>query len=53
MVLTIAICDACPSTEIDEMTVSLLNIFESRGLGFMLLKALIDHEVETTGAYIQ
>jgi neurofibromin 1 len=49
MTLTISLCDACPSTEVDEMTISLLNIFESRGLGFVLLEALIEHEVDETG----
>jgi hypothetical protein len=49
MPLTIALCDACPSTEVDEMTISLLNIFDSRGLGSFLLEGLIDHEVEQTG----
>ena len=49
MAFTIALCDACPSTEVDEMTISLLNIFDSRGLGFTLLEALIEHEVEETG----
>jgi neurofibromin 1 len=49
MALTIALCDACPSNEVDEMTISLLNIFDSRGLGFLLLEALIEHEVEETG----
>ncbi|ATZ56616.1 hypothetical protein BCIN_13g04520 [Botrytis cinerea B05.10] len=48
MTLTIALCDACPSTEVDEMTISLLNIFDSRGMGFALLEALIEHEVEET-----
>ncbi|KAK2628011.1 hypothetical protein QTJ16_002657 [Diplocarpon rosae] len=48
MNLTIALCDACPSMEVDEMTISLLNIFDSRGLGFQLLEALIEHEVEGT-----
>jgi hypothetical protein len=52
MTLTIALCDACPSTEVDEMTISLLNIFDSRGLGFNLLEALIEHEVEETGKSI-
>jgi neurofibromin 1 len=51
LALTIALCDACPSTEVDEMTISLLNIFDSRGLGFVLLEALIDHEVEETGMF--
>jgi hypothetical protein len=31
------------------MTISLLNIFDSRGIGFVLLEGLIDHEVEQTG----
>lgn len=45
---TIALCDACPSSEVDELTISLMNIFDSRGLGFRLLQALIEHEVEET-----
>jgi neurofibromin 1 len=49
MTLTIALCDACPSTEVDELTISLLNIFDSRSLGFHLLQALIEHEVNETG----
>jgi neurofibromin 1 len=52
MPLTIALCDACPSTEVDEMTISLLNIFDSRGLGSFLLEGLIDHEVAQTGTYL-
>jgi len=39
----------CPSPELDELTMSLLNIFESRGLSFVLLEALIKQEVEDTG----
>ena len=38
--------------EVDEMTISLLNIFDSRGLGFVLLEALIEHEVDETGKVI-
>jgi neurofibromin 1 len=49
MTLTVALCDACPSTEVDEMAISLLNVFDSRGLGFVLLEALIEHEVNETG----
>jgi neurofibromin 1 len=49
MALTIALCDACPSNEVDELTMSLLNIFDSRGLGFVLLEELIKHEVDDTG----
>lgn len=39
----------CPSSEVDELTVSLVNVFESRGLGFVLLEALIKLEVDETG----
>ncbi len=48
MDFVIALCDACPGTDVDELTMSLLNIFDSRGLGFILLEALIKHEVEDT-----
>jgi neurofibromin 1 len=42
------LCDCCPSSEVDELTVALLNIFDSRGLGLTLLKALIEQEVANT-----
>ncbi|GAP90127.1 putative GTPase-activator protein for Ras-like [Rosellinia necatrix] len=48
MGLVIAISSACPSHEVEELTVALLNIFESRGLAFELMEALIKQEVETT-----
>ncbi|KAJ2986095.1 hypothetical protein NUW58_g5193 [Xylaria curta] len=48
MSLVIAISTACPSSEVEELTVSLLNIFESRGLAFELMEALIKQEIEDT-----
>ncbi|KAI9677299.1 MAG: Ras GTPase activating protein ira2 [Trizodia sp. TS-e1964] len=48
MNLAVALCDSCPSSCVDEMTMSLLNIFDSRGMGLSLLKALIEHEVAST-----
>lgn len=39
----------CPSHEVDELTISLLNIFEARGSSFELLEALIKQEIEETG----
>ncbi|KAL7276775.1 Ras GTPase activating protein ira2 [Rhizina undulata] len=44
----LALCDSCPSSEVDEMTIALLNIFDSRGLGLTLLKELIEQEVANT-----
>ena len=41
----------CPSHEVDELAVSLLNIYEARGMSFVLLEALIKHEVEETGKF--
>ncbi|KAJ8122779.1 hypothetical protein ONZ43_g1109 [Nemania bipapillata] len=48
MSLVIAISTACPSGEVEELTVALLNIFESRGLAFELMEALIKQEIEDT-----
>ncbi|KAI1816647.1 GTPase [Poronia punctata] len=48
MSLVTAISVACPSSEVEELTVSLLNIFESRGLTFELMEALIKQEIEDT-----
>lgn len=39
----------CPSTEVDELTVCLLTVFEQRGLTYDLLEALIRQEIEDTG----
>ncbi|KAL2018057.1 hypothetical protein VTK56DRAFT_1323 [Thermocarpiscus australiensis] len=46
--LATAMSAICPSHELDELTISLLNIFEARGLSFVLLEALIKQEIEET-----
>ncbi|KAM7222101.1 GTPase-activator protein for ras-like GTPase [Rhypophila decipiens] len=46
--LAIAMGAVCPSHEIDELTISLLNIFETRGMSFVLFEALIKQEIEET-----
>ncbi|KAI8630826.1 GTPase [Xylariaceae sp. FL1651] len=48
MSLVIAISTVCPSSEVEELTVSLLNVFETRGLTFELMEALIKQEIEDT-----
>ncbi|KAI0403526.1 GTPase [Xylaria palmicola] len=48
MGLVTAICTACPSNEVEELTVALLNVFESRGRAFELMEALIKQEIEDT-----
>lgn len=47
--LATAMTAVCPGHEVDELTISLLNVFESRGLSFVLFEALIKQEVEDTG----
>lgn len=46
--LAVAMTSVCPGHEVDELTISLLNIFETRGLSFVLLEALIKQEIEET-----
>ncbi|KAK9779340.1 putative GTPase-activator protein for ras-like GTPase [Seiridium cardinale] len=46
--LAVAIATVCPSNEVDELTISLLNIFESRGMAFDLMEGLIRQEIEET-----
>jgi neurofibromin 1 len=48
MHLAVAISSSCPSSEVDELTMSLLNIFETRGRTFELMEALIKQEIEDT-----
>ncbi len=46
--LAVAMSAVCPSHEVDELTISLLNIYEARGMSFVLLEALIKQEIEDT-----
>lgn len=39
----------CPASEVDELTICLLTVFEQRGLAFDLFEALIRQEIEQTG----
>lgn len=48
MSLVKAMCAVCPSHEVDDLTIALLNIFEPRGLTFVLLEELIKQEVDDT-----
>lgn len=48
MNLAVAISSVCPSGEVEELTISMLNIFDSRGLVFDLMEALIKQEIEDT-----
>lgn len=44
-----AIGAVCPGHELDEMTISLLSIYEARGLAIPLIEALVRQEIEETG----
>lgn len=49
MSLVISMAVACPSGDVDELSICLLTVFEQRGLMFELLEALIKQEIEDTG----
>ncbi|KAG9257667.1 uncharacterized protein F5Z01DRAFT_646667 [Emericellopsis atlantica] len=46
--LAVSMSSICPSTEVDEVAICLLTVFEQRGLTFELFEALIKQEVEDT-----
>ncbi|KKA28671.1 hypothetical protein TD95_004752 [Thielaviopsis punctulata] len=46
--LAVALSVICPANEVDEMTISLLVIYEQKGKGFELIEALIRQEIEDT-----
>ncbi|KAG0375555.1 MAG: hypothetical protein J3R72DRAFT_528012 [Linnemannia gamsii] len=47
--LVLSLCHVCPVSEIDDLAIVLLHVFESRGLAMPLLKAIIMKEVRETG----
>lgn len=47
--LSVSMCAICPASEVDELTICLLTVFEQRGLVFDLFEALIRQEIEQTG----
>ncbi|KAG0221205.1 Ras GTPase activating protein ira2 [Mortierella sp. GBA43] len=49
LTLVLSLCQVCPVTEIDDLAIVLLHVFESRGLAMPLLKAIIMKEVRETG----
>ena len=46
--LATAVSKACPSQELDELTISLLSIYEARERTFELIEALVKQEIEDT-----
>lgn len=49
LTLVLSLCNVCPVSEIDDLAIVLLHVFESRGLAMPLLKAIIMKEVRETG----
>ncbi|KAG0224055.1 Ras GTPase activating protein ira2, partial [Actinomortierella wolfii] len=48
LTLVLSLCHVCPVSEIDDLAIVLLNVFETRGLTMLLLKAIIMKEVRET-----
>ena len=42
---------ACPSNHVDELTISLLGVYEPRALSMVLIEALVKQEIEQTGEF--
>lgn len=52
LTLSVSMSAICPASEVDELTICLLTVFEQRGLTFDLFEALIRQEIEQTGYYL-
>ncbi|KAF8979403.1 Ras GTPase activating protein ira2 [Entomortierella lignicola] len=48
LTLVLSLCHVCPVSEIDDLAIVLLHVFDSRGLTMPLLKAIIMKEVRET-----
>ncbi|ORX39325.1 putative ras GTPase activator [Kockovaella imperatae] len=48
LALAVAICETCPPSEIDEMSLLLFRVFEAKGTILALLKVLTEREVALT-----
>ncbi|KAI8066538.1 hypothetical protein BC940DRAFT_368136 [Gongronella butleri] len=46
--ISLSLCDVCPATDIDDVANALLASFSSRGKTMLLLKAVIEKEVQRT-----
>lgn len=49
MLLALAICDVCPSAEVDVIISVLMNLYDTRASLVKLLKFMIDREIAHTG----
>lgn len=47
--ISLSLCDVCPASDIDDVANVLLASFSSRGKTMVLLKAVIEKEVQSTG----
>jgi hypothetical protein len=47
--LALSLCAVCPSADMDDVSNVLLSCFASRNKTMVLLKAVIEKEVENTG----
>lgn len=47
--IALSLCDVCPASDIEDAANALLACFASRGKSLVLLKAVIQKEVQNTG----
>lgn len=48
LALVLALCEACPPSEVDELTLLLFRVFEAKGTLLSLMKVLVEREVAQT-----
>lgn len=51
LALAVALCEACPPSEIDEVSLLLFRVFEAKGALLNLMKVLIEREVALTSKW--
>jgi hypothetical protein len=52
LMLALAICETCPTTEVDFIVPVLLNLFDTRASLMSLLQVIIEREVTQAGMFL-
>lgn len=50
LAIALAVCETCPPSEVDEISLLLFRVFEAKGTLLGLLKVLVEREVNQTSA---
>ncbi len=53
LAVCVAICEVCPASDVDSLASIFLNLYESKGKGLELVKAIVTREIENTQRVVQ